>query len=240
MALNGIDTIIFVMLENRSFDQMLGYLSLDDTPGPLAVDGLRSDPAWQRAFANSAGGNSYPLKKLAAAQAIRQDPPHGHESIGRQIETPPAGPGADKMGGFVATYLDAHERVDDPGAVMGYYGSKDVPTYDFLARNFCVCDRWFTSLPLGTQANRLMAMAGQSKVLDNVIGLPNQQLVYDWLDARGIGWRAYISGGYAPFFIMMRRWALKIVGSLAIGNGPFRRFSAFRKEWQSTNNPRHQ
>ena len=25
---------------------------------------------------------------------------------------------------------------------MGYYTSKDLPAYDFLARNFCVCDAW--------------------------------------------------------------------------------------------------
>ena len=87
------------------------------------------------------------------------------------------------------TYLAAHEKVSDPGVVMGYYEAKDVPTYDFLARNFCVCDKWFTSLPLGTQANRLMAMSGESLVLDNVTRLPDQKLVYDWLEEKKVPWR---------------------------------------------------
>lgn len=40
-----------------------------------------------------------------------------------------------------------------------------------------------------------MAMAGESLVVDNVTGLPAQDLVYDWLDARKIKWRVYVSGG---------------------------------------------
>lgn len=233
MPLNEVDTIVFLMLENRSFDQMLGYLSLDETEPGLPVDGLRTDPAWRFPFANVSRGAEYPIRKISGGQQIRQDPPHGHESIAMQIGTPPRGPGADKMGGFVESYVRAHRRVDDPGVVMGYYDAADLPTYDFLARNFCVCDRWFTSVPLGTQANRLMAMAGESRVLDNVTGLPDQQLVYDWLDEREVPWGVYVSGGYAPFFIMMGRLTFRIAKSLAFGNGDFRRFSAFRRDWQS-------
>jgi phospholipase C len=233
MALTDIDTIVFVMLENRSFDQMLGYLSLDETAGRLEVDGLSSDPSWQYPLANVSRGAEYPIRKVPGAQEIRQDPPHGCESIRMQIDTPPRGPGADRMGGFVESYVRAHRTVDDPGVVMGYYDARDVPTYDFLARNFCVCDRWFSSLPLGTQANRLMAMAGESKVVDNVIGLPDQKLLYDWCEERGIPWRVYVSGGFTPFFIMMRRWAPRILASLALGRGPLRRLSKFRRDWNS-------
>ncbi|TFI59872.1 phospholipase [Sphingomonas parva] len=221
------------MLENRSFDHMLGYLSLDETAGKLPVDGLRSDESWKASYTNVVGGRQYPIKKISGAQEIRHDPPHGRETIDRQINTAPAGPGPPKMGGFVETYLKAHPKAPDPGLVMGYYDAKDVPSYDFLARNFCVCDRWFTSLPLGTQANRLMAMAGESLVVDNVTGLPSQKLVYDWLEERNVSWRVYVSGGYAPFFIMMRRWSLRVVKSLGLGNGPFRRFSKFRDNWKN-------
>jgi phospholipase C len=233
LSLTGIDTIVFLMLENRSFDQMLGYLSLDETRGSLPVDGIRSDPDWRFPFANVSRGAEYPIRKISANQQIKQDPPHGYGSIAMQINMAPRGPGASMMGGFVESYVKAHKRVDDPGVVMGYYDAKDVPSYDFLARNFCVCDKWFTSLPLGTQANRLMAMAGESLVLDNVTGLPEQRLVYDWLEERGVPWRVYVSGGYAPFFIMMRRWAFRIVKSLALGGDNFRRFSALRRDWLS-------
>lgn len=235
MALNDIDHVVFLMLENRSFDHMLGYLSLDETEHPLPVDGLRSDKAWQAPFANGAVGKSYPIKHIKAKQPINQDPPHGFDSIRTQIATAPAGPGRDKMGGFVSTYVAAHAQIDDPGVVMGYYKAEDVPVFDFLARNFCVCDNWFTPLPLGTQANRLMAMAGESRVLDNVTFLlPPQDLVYDWLNREKIAWRAYTSGGFTPFFMLMRRWAPRIFKSIATQRGPFQRLSSLEDDWAPT------
>jgi phospholipase C len=234
VALKDIDTFVFVMLENRSFDHMLGYLSLDDTPDRLPVDGLRSDPAWRAQRANLGNGTPHQVKHILSTQPIDEDPPHGSITIEKQINTPTHG-GLPKMGGFVQTYLDTFKNPPpgDPGAVMGYYDSEAVGSFDFLARNYCVCDRWFTPLPLGTQANRLMAMSGSSKVVDNVRGLPNQELAYTWLGERGIGWRVYVSGGFAPFFLMMPDWTLKIGTSLAFGDGPFRRYGKFESNWAS-------
>jgi phospholipase C len=234
VALNDIDTVVFLMMENRSFDHMLGYLSLDETAHPLPVEGLRSDPSWRAARANKANGKTYPLRRLGPGQDIVEDPPHGEERIAKQIDSPPAGPGPTQMGGFVSSFLDAHPQSADPGIAMSYYDAASLPTYDFFARNYCVCDHWHAPLPLGTQANRLMAMGGESRVIDNVTPLPDQDLVYDWLNAHHIDWRAYVSGGYAPFFLMMKRWSLDIIASLATGLGRFRRFGALRADWSST------
>lgn len=232
MALADIDTIIFVMMENRSFDHMLGYLSLDETKKKLPVDGLRSDPDWQAAHANIANGVAHRPMRLGPLDSIRDDPPHNDVFIEAQIETPPAGPGPKQMGGFASTFAKAHPK-SDPRIAMSYYDAATLGTYDFFARNFCVCDRWFTPLPLGTQANRLMAMAGETKVANNRVPMPDHHLVYDWLNARGIGWRSYVWGGFAPFFLMMLRWALPIASSIASGNGNFRRYRRFREEWAS-------
>jgi phospholipase C len=232
MALKDIDTFVFLMLENRSFDHMLGYLSLDSTPGRLPVDGIRSDPAWRAKFANFGNGVPRPVKRISGLQPIDEDPPHGRRSIAAQIHQITAG--GEKMGGFVDTYLRDYVSPPpaDPDVPMGYYDAEAVPTYDFLAKNYCVCDRWFASLPCGTQANRLMASSGRSKVADNSIPLPNQKLLYDWLGARGIGWRVYVHGGFAPFFLMMPDWTFEIAGSLAT-SGPFRRFSKLAEDWKS-------
>jgi phospholipase C len=226
-----IDHVIVVMLENRSFDHLLGYLSLSDGKAGLAVEGLRSDQAWQDSYTNLVGAHSYPIHRLAPGDTNPDDPPHDKSSINTQIHTAPKGPGPDEMGGFVQSFLEAHPDSVDPGFVMGHYDASTVPTYDFLSRNFCVCDHWFASVPLGTQANRLMAMSGESKVVDNIKPLPDQQLVYDWLDARHVPWNVYVSGGYAPFFLMMGRWAPRIVESLALGNGNFHRYGDFQSDW---------
>lgn len=228
-----IDHVIIVMLENRSFDHMLGYLSLDASAPKLLVDGLRSDPSWSNSYANAEGIHLHSIRRLSPADTVAEDPPHDRSSIDLQIHTAPAGPGPRQMGGFVQSFLKAHPTSTDPGIVMGHYDAATLPTYDFLSRNFCVCDRWFASVPLGTQANRLMAMSGQSQVIDNVTLLPDQPLVYDWLDRQHVPWRTYVAGGYAPFFLMMRRWAPEIVESLALGGGRFRRYSDFEIDWKS-------
>ncbi len=44
---------------------------------------------------------------------------------------------------------------------MGYYTGKDLVTYDHLARTYCVCDAWHSSIPGDTFPNRLYAVAGQ-------------------------------------------------------------------------------
>jgi phospholipase C len=233
MALKDIDTFVFCMLENRSFDHMLGYLSLDDGPRKLAVDGLRSDAAWQASWRNRGDGQPFPLKPLIASDPI-EDPPHGRDKIDMQINTPAEG--RPHMGGFVEAYIQSRRDKQrpppaDPGAVMGYYKADSVPTYDFLARNYCVCDRWFAPVPLGTQANKLMAMAGESKVLNNETGLPHQPLVYNWLKQNKVKWRAYQSGKFVPFFTMMDIWAVPILLSLKTNGDRFRRYTKFKKDW---------
>ena len=75
---------------------------------------------------------------------------------------------------------------------MGYFTGTQAPVTDFFARNFAIYDHWFSSLPAGTQPNRLMApMSGLSKIDVNQVPLPDQELVYDWLTQNGVRWRVY-------------------------------------------------
>ncbi len=57
--LSPIRTIVVVMMENRSFDHLLGYLSLPPF-NRTDVEGLSTDPAWLARFTNSDQGQSYP------------------------------------------------------------------------------------------------------------------------------------------------------------------------------------
>ncbi len=45
---------------------------------------------------------------------------------------------------------------------VGYYDAGDVPVYEHLAREFAVCDRWFSSVPGATWPNRLYAISGRA------------------------------------------------------------------------------
>lgn len=234
MTLSNIQTIVIVIMENRSFDHVLGYLSLD---GVMAVEGLKANAAWRASFANEYAGKHYSNFAIDPKSTPCSDPQHDHQSIALQLSKAPAGPAVQEMGGFVESYATLSDpKPTDPSAVMGYFQSVSVPTFDFFARNYCVCDHWFSSLPLGTQANRLMAMAGQSSLLDNAgVFLPEQDLVYDWLTAHAIPWCAYQSGDFLPFFSLMTSWLPEITTSLTLnqisGGGRFRRYTNFKADW---------
>jgi phospholipase C len=235
MALQDIDTIIIVIMENRSFDHVLGYLSLPGA-GQMSVEGLQAGGAWLDAHANIHNGVVYRSTLLDPAVQTIDDPSHSRETIAVQINTPPQGGGL--MGGFVTSYADLTTPAPtDPSQAMGYYDAAAVPIFDFFARNFVVCDHWFSALPAGTQPNRLMAMAGESQISENGgLLLPHQYLVYDWLTDHHIDWCAYQWGGYFPFFSLDAQRLPEILESLTLtpGSGSFRRYSHFASQWASS------
>jgi phospholipase C len=195
-----VNTIVVVMMENRSFDHLLGHLALSGHP----VDGLRNDPMWLDEVASTYKGASYrPFPSTDPYDAIEADPPHGRDSIAIQLG--PFVDGKYSMKGFVESYSKAKGATpitpDSRPPVMGYFTGAEAPITDFLARNFAVCDHWHAALPAGTQPNRLMAMSGVTPIEYNKVPLPHHELVYDWLTRNGIRWRVYHEG--IPFFAMM-------------------------------------
>src|SRR5918995_5462741 len=144
--LSRIDHIVVLMLENRSFDHMLGYLKLE---AGLPVDGLEAS------MANKHAGKTYRVHHLKSTKLTTdQDPPHRAADVKEQL--------ASSNGGFVANYARNNVRDPDPGTVMGYYNGTDLPVYDHLAREYAVCDRWFSSVPGPTWPNRLYAACGRA------------------------------------------------------------------------------
>lgn len=204
--LNLIKTIVVVMMENRSFNNLLGYLSLDPVIWPN-VEGLQSSPAWRDNVASIYNETKYrPFLLTDPYDVIDADPPHERGPIATQMGT--AVQGVFPMDGFVTNYASAHGAKPITAAsqppVMGYFTADQAPIVDFFAQNFAICDHWFSALPAGTQPNRLMAMSGFSTIDVNQAPLPNQELVYDWLTGNGIRWRVYHED--MPFFAMMPRW----------------------------------
>lgn len=148
-----VEHIVVVMLENRSFDHMLGYLSLE--AGRADIDGLTSG------MANEARRHSYPVAHLTAPTIPNPhwDPDHSSAATDMQIN-------GGKMDGFAASFAQtlAARNVPnpDPGMVMAYYNASDLPVYDHLAEHFCVCERWHSSVLGATWPNRLYAVAGSA------------------------------------------------------------------------------
>jgi phospholipase C len=150
-GLQAIEHIVVVMLENRSFDHMLGYLSLQD--GRDDIHGLREG------MANQHDGVSCPIHHLTHTHipSPQWDPDHSAGATDEQFND-----GA--MDGFAACFAAklAQRRVPDgdPGMVMGYFNAHDLPVYDHFATQFCVCDAWHSSVPGATWPNRLYAVHG--------------------------------------------------------------------------------
>jgi phospholipase C len=161
--------IVVVMMENRSFDHMLGYLDRDSK---LDVEGLRGDE-----YNLDRNGHKVPVHAfdadatdvLRSGEALRKalDPDHSKKGVGTQLgagyENHPHPDGHN--GGFVRAFAESRKQEDhvDPklwAVPMGYYTAEDVPTYDFLARSFCVCDHWHSSVPGDTWPNRQYSVAG--------------------------------------------------------------------------------
>ena len=102
------------------------------------------------------------------------DPCYSQECIAEQL----SGGNAGFVTNFLATRRDSEGRpVTLPPQYrrppMGYYGGRHLPTDDFLARNFCVCDAWHSSVAGDTWPNLLFALAGREgpKVLPGLLKL---------------------------------------------------------------------
>ena len=141
--LDQIKHIVVLMLENRSFDHMLGYLRLENV---LPVNGLTG------AEANEHGGVTYKPTHLTDT-IFDVDPHHAWDDVHEQV----AGGNA----GFVKNFAKVART--DLGRIMGYHNAAEVPIFDLLAKQYCVCDNWHAPVAGPTQPNRFYAIAGTSE-----------------------------------------------------------------------------
>lgn len=184
--LQGVKHIVVLMMENRSFDQMLGFLQNDG----LDVDGIAgAKPNFD------VDGNEYKPFEWGPGETMPPTPPGQEPKILDPCHSPScvANQLRDENGGFVKNF--AHTRKDKAGhevklgpdflrVPMGHFGAQHLPVYRHLAHNFCVCDRWHSSIPGDTWPNRLYSLAGRegpsighkpgvlSELLKDVKGIP--------------------------------------------------------------------
>ncbi len=192
-----IEHIVVLMMENRSFDHMLGYRGLGDPN----VNGLTN----KEFNVLAQGVPPYPVYPLTQMAGIRS-PRHNYHDAIAQI-----GPTA-AMDGFVENYASLG-RVD-PGQVMGYYTAAELPVYEFLANNFTMLDNWHSAHPGATQCNRFCATTGRTPELDN-FDIGDNRLAYfkgdsifDALTAFGVDW-VYAEGNIG-FIRVFDRYRLDV------------------------------
>lgn len=189
-GLQNIDHLVVVTMENRSFDHMLGYLSLPRArggDGRTDVDGL-------------VGGESNPLDgaivesfAFAAGETVfAPDPPHRHAPVSKAIN-------GGLMDGFVRSYAELSGTTVGP-RVMGHHTAANLPIFDALARDFAIGDRWFAAHPGPTFANRFYELTGHLDVdhdgfwvYDNASAIHPSftSTIFDHLSDAGVSWTYY-------------------------------------------------
>jgi phospholipase C len=166
-----VEHVFVLMLENRSFDHMLGFSDITGVGidgNPTSVDG--ADPSRDR---NTANGVDFPVATPADLSLKDVDEDPGHEFDDTVVQL--CGPDVEYQGGaypqpitnagFAENYLDRGSPA--PGRIMRCYTREQLPVMNALAREFAVCDRWFSSLPGPTFPNRFFAVAASSGGLDD-------------------------------------------------------------------------
>jgi phospholipase C len=185
--LQKIDHFVILMMENRSFDHVLGYLSLPG--GRTDVDGLTGTES--NAYRPTPNGAPVSVKVhhlASTALGANQDPCHKGHCVDDQT--------ANGNAGFMQNYFATHPGDPDPGVVMGYYNATDVPVYDFLAKEFAISDSYFSSVKGETWPNRLYMTSGKAAgSRDNTfVPLYENKSWVRQLDALNISWKGYGNG----------------------------------------------
>jgi phospholipase C len=191
--------IIAIMMENHSFDNMLGWLP--------NVDGVNATGK-----CNTFQGKTY----CATTRGAYSDPDPDH-SVGGTAEQifgsstfPPGNehnPSSEIMSGFISSYAKAHGNATLAPTIMDCFTPDAVPVISTLAQEYTVIDTYHASVPACTFPNRLFQLSGTSYgYADNddvmtALGWP-QESIFNRLSSAGITWRVYYTD--VPSALLMR------------------------------------
>jgi phospholipase C len=219
MSPAGIRHVIVLVLENQSFDRMLGWVTLPDPAQRLdGLTGRESVPA-----SPPDQGDLVPVSRISTPDAYVTDPSPGHslddatlQIFGqRRVPDPPVPTNS----GFVLSYSEQPGSGGRPlgpvagRAIMQCLDPSLVPVVSALAQNFVVCDRWFSSVPGPTWPNRFFLHAATANGLLDTPETPGQlaskfftspyrmHSIFESLMDAGHTWKVYFDD-YAQTFAL--------------------------------------
>jgi phospholipase C len=177
--LSSINHIVVLALENRSFDQMLGFLYTDEgnrSPSGQPYEGLTGEET-------NPNANGNPVKVFKITPTTKNgyfmpgcDPGEEFHNVNQQLfsaNDAPTPPTATNQGFLTNFAYILAQRIKQPrwhvvpGTVatniMGMFTPEALPILSTLARKYAVCDHWFCSVPTQTMPNRAFMCAGTSQ-----------------------------------------------------------------------------
>jgi phospholipase C len=166
--LSGIEHIVVLMMENRSFDHMLGWLE--------GADGRQQGLTYF-----DAAGVPHATYRLAPDFQGCGHPDPDHSYAGGRVEY---------NGGACDGWLRAG-RNDE--FAIGYYRKPDLAFFSRAATRWTVCDHYFSAIMAGTFANRVYQHAAQTDRLRNTFEISTLPTIWDRLADAGLEGRYYFS-----------------------------------------------
>lgn len=185
--LDPIKHVVLLMLENHSFDQMLGCMKgiYSDLEG---VDPKQPGKNMDGAVAC--------FQTPTDARHMDLDPKHEYENVMEQIKN--------NNSGFVSNFAAKMPKstAAQRKQIMQYYELDHLPALHALAREFTICDHWFSSMPGPTWPNRIFALSGTCngrvdmpdglEHLDlSALGAYDQNTIFDRLNEARKSWKVY-------------------------------------------------
>jgi phospholipase C len=181
-----IQHMVVVMMENRSFDHLLGWL-----PG---ADGKQAGLKFP-----DPGGTLRSTYELAPDFTGCAYPDPDHSYAGGRIEVD-----GGKMDRFLKDTANGLNAI-------GYYQEKDLPFRSALARNYTTCDRYFPSMLGPTFPNRIFQHSGAADRLDDDFSICSLPTIWDHLAAKGVSHKYYFNN--IPFLAL---WGQKYIDICAL------------------------
>jgi len=205
-GLSAIQHVVVLMLENRSFDHMLGYLYPGNvTPAGQPFEGLTGSESCPDGSGKQVA--VYPITPSTPQAYFMPgaDPGEGYKATNDQLwgsTTAPSSGAAATMQGFVKdfAYTIGWETTDNwtivPGTtadwIMGCFAAETLPVLSALARGYAVCDHWYASAPTETMPNRAFALAATSQGhMDDSTKTYTCPSIFGSLTKAGVSWRVF-------------------------------------------------
>lgn len=204
----SIKHVFVLMLENHSFDQLLGFSGITGTDPSNGQPRTIVPPAGS----NSYGGTTYDVHG-SGLNPMPLDPGHDFPDVVEQLcgagaTYPPGGPYPPIHGtGFAASYAGQpgfpKAAGASPGDPLGCFAPAQVPVITALAREFVLCDAWYSSMPGPTWPNRFFVHAASSGGLDHAPSIEDIAFyltfgytfaagtIFDQLERQRRPWRIY-------------------------------------------------
>lgn len=182
-GLDALRHVVVLMMENRSFDHMLGGLAAADS----RIDGITG----AESNLDTTGASVRAEPKAQYQGQLDPDPDHHFPAVHRQIFNGGTTP---TMQGFVQSYFDQQRDVKQSRKIMYYFKPEKLPVLTTLAREYAVFNRWFASIPGPTLCNRAFAHYGTSfGHVGMELFYANQvyRSVYERLLAAGVSTKVY-------------------------------------------------